>query len=255
VDFLHDGKYAGHGLVERRDGRFWYARFMPGWAAEQPGETGASRAAASQPTTMAAVVPNSNAETQSAVPAESPLRVGDDVLIRTQEDIGQQRFVARVFNVTPEGALASAGEADEWAAGQVVAVTRDGRPVGTAAVQRVQRSYAVVQPARTAEGEPLQLRVGDELSAGAQPPAPVIVGTIQSVADETLIRVRLTGAAPRLAAPLAVRAGRQTIGVAVLVTSADGASAGFVLPGSLTRAVSVGMELLQEGHPAEPAGE
>jgi hypothetical protein len=263
----------------------------------------------------------------TGLPRTSRPQVGDDVVIRTKADIAGQRFVTHVFGLAREGALADAGEADGLATGQDLTAYRQGRELGRVIVRRVQRTYAVVErsdkesgfadstppappsgSAVTAGKEPWELRAADELrfpgsraqtAAGDTttataprwpPPAPIVVGTIDRVMDETLFTARLVArmsapstagpsvpatapglpgdssppvAAPRatqpspsgtpLMTPLAIQMDGRTIGVAVLVAAEGSAAAGFVVPGTLSAPLTLHMQLVQESEPGSPA--
>jgi hypothetical protein len=230
LDFFHQRQYLGYGLVERRDNRFWYARF-----------TSVPPTDATAPTTMAA-------------PPEP--RVGDTVWIRTQADIAAHRFVARIFELTPSGALANAGEGDGLHAGQRLSVFRSGDEVGTVAVRRAQHSYAEVGPVADSNAPtPLRLCVADELRCDAPPSPPQYVGALDAITGELLFTARLNGQDAPLAVPLAVQARGRTVGVAVLVVAEAGHAGGFVLPGSLTQGLAAGMELVLDSDRTASTGE
>lgn len=189
VDFWRGGVYVGHGVVERRDERFWYARTVP-----QAGR--------------------------------EPVRVGDDVWIRTSADIASRRFVARVFDVGAEGCLINAGEAEGLAPGERGWAYRDGRVLGEVTVERVQAAYAVVRLARPAGAtdDPEALQRLDVVRFA--PPARRLrrVGWIERVVDGAALAVRLdAGQEAPLDTPLAIRRPGGTVGVALLVAASDGA--------------------------------
>ena len=238
VDFYRDGQYLGRGLVERRDSRFWYVRvvLVPG----APGNA-AQRVLSSLP-----------AGSLPVLVEVLPLRVGDEAVIRTQADIDERRFVAHIFELRPAGALLDVGEADGLTVGDALTVYRDGNAAGTVTVREVQRSYAVVTPVADGANVPFVLRIGDELRFRPPPPPPRVIGSIQRVVGETLFTARLTDAAPAVGTPMAVRASGRIVGVAVLVTAGETRGAGFVLPGSMTRPLAAGMQLVCAAEP--PAG-
>ena len=246
VDFFHAGQYVDHAVVERRDSRFWYARLLP-TAARGAGSATSVDAAMpdASPTSSTAPQPPSSQPTRIALPLKPALRVGDDVVIRTQADVDQRRFIARVFDVTPAGALVNAGEADGLAPGQTLKLFRAGEVVGDALVQSVQSTYAIVGLNAEAAGQPITLRIGDELWPGPPPSAPMAVGLIQSVTDETLFTARVADSPP-LRTPLLVRASKQTVGVAVLVAAENGSAVGFALPCAQLTPLAGGMQLLRE---------
>jgi hypothetical protein len=211
VDFYRAGQYIGHGLVERRDDRFWYIRFTA--AGASPAGTDAS----------------------------SP-RVGDEAVVRSEADIEQRRFVVHVFDLTTAGALLNAGEADALAVGDTLTVQRGSATVGQAVVREVHRTYAIAAPVDSLNQ--FALRVGDELRLRPAPPPPRILGSIERVVDELLFSARLTGSAAPLGTPLAVQHEGRTVGVAMLVTVDEaGKAGGFVFARSLTEPLSPGMEL------------
>jgi hypothetical protein len=232
IDFFHLGRYVGHGLVEARDDRFWYTRFTP------PAPGSAEVAAASLPTTAA---------TQASLGDHTRLRVGDEAVIRTQTDIDRRRFVARVFELTPAGALINAGETDGLAFGQRLPVHRSGRPAGIVEILRVQRSYAMVAPVSQSGVEPPALQVGDELPVSTPAPAATLIATLERLTGPGLFTARLAASEAPLLTPLAVRTSEGTVGVAILVTMETRSAAGFVLPCSMTVPPAAGMHLVLEG--------
>lgn len=246
VEFYRGGRYVGHGLVEQRDERFWFARLLPTAAdvTERSGVNARAISPASIPATQ--TVP-----TSPPAPAVAPPRlcVGDDVVIRTQADIEARRFVARVFDLAPAGALITAGEADQLATGDVLTAYRNGAEIGRVAVRMVQRSYAAVGPPDSEVAPAFELRVGDELRVGPLPPPPVVVGSVHQVTGESLFTARLTSAAPPPGTPLSVRAAGRTVGVALLLATSGGEAGGIVLPSSQTRPLAPGMQLIIEPDP------
>jgi hypothetical protein len=137
VEFYRGGRYVGHGLVEQRDERFWYARLLP-TAVEFTEQSGAVAGASSRATTPATPPMPSSAPTLGIAPAR--LSVGDDVVIRTQADIDARRFVARVFDLAPAGALIPAGEAGQLAPAMSWRCMRTEQKSGRGRVRMVQRS-------------------------------------------------------------------------------------------------------------------
>lgn len=246
VEFYRGGRYVGHGLVEQRDERFWYARLLP-TAVEVTEQSGAVAGASSRATTPATPPMPSSAPTLGIAPAR--LSVGDDVVIRTQADIDARRFVARVFDLAPAGALITAGEADQLAVGDVLTAYRNGVEIGRAVVRMVQRSYAAVSPPESEVTPAFELRVGDELRVGRPPSPPVVVGSVQQVRGDSLFTARLTSAAPPPGTPLTVRAAGRTVGVALLLATGGGEAGGIVLPASQTRPLAPGMQLIIEPEP------
>ncbi len=240
LDFYRDtGRYLGHAVVERRDSRFWYARFLPTAGASEGPVPATQRGASSAPT-----------ESRPAPVAASTLRVGDDAVIRTQADIDARRFVAHIFELTPAGALLNAGEADGLAIGDTLRVYRDGTVAAELAVREVQRSYAVVEPLRGGDARQFVLRVGEELRFHPPPPPLRVVASVDNVIGETLFTARVTTSPVPLGTPLAIRASGHTVGVAILVTADEQRAGGFMLPCSQTRPLATGMQLVCEGDPA-----
>lgn len=239
VDMLRDGEFIAAAVVEARDDCFWYAR-----------------------TTAA----------DGGIPE---IRDGDEARIRSQRDIDERRFTARVFAARPDGGLINAGEIDGLAAGDAADVLRDGARIGTAVVTRAQRDYSYV---RVAPEEPagtsgrhrppraVALTLEDELdfSRAAQRPAwrSSPAGVFQSVGQLDLVsghafRATLrtgtnaaAGAATLLGRPLALLAGRRPVGVAVLLSLDGGAAVGVALPHSLASDVTAGWTLAVEAAPA-----
>jgi hypothetical protein len=211
LEFHRGGRLVASGVAERRDARFWYVRIRRGGESEL-------------------------------------VEVGDAAVIRTRADLAQRRFVARVFETTAEGCLINAGELDELSAGDTGSAARAGQALGRVVVRRVQRSYAVVRPAD--ETPDIELRVGDEVRFAPPPEPATVVGTIEHVTADTLFAARVASSpSPPLLTPLAVHAGGQTIGVALLVAADGGEAVGFVFERSLTAPLAVGAELILEPAP------
>jgi len=96
----------------------------------------------------------------------------------------------------------------------------------------------------------IELQVGDEVRFAPPPEPGRKVGTIEHVTAETLFAAHVASSPPPpLLTPLAVRAGGQTVGVAVLVTVDGGQGLGFVFEQSLTGPLVVGAELILEPAP------
>jgi hypothetical protein len=208
IEFYRADRLIASGVAERRDDRFWYVR--------------APRMA-----------------------GQDAVAVGDAAVIRTRADVAARRFAARVFEVTPEGYLINAGEVDGLAAGDTGTASRDGEALGQVVVRRVQRSYAVL---RLTDASPdAGLMVGDQVRFAPEPEPARQVGTIERVTAERLFVARLTASGPApLLTPLAVRTGRETTAVALLVAT-DGAQAlGFAFAPSLTAPLVRGAELTIE---------
>lgn len=246
LDFFHGVQYIDHGVVERRDNRFWYARLLPTTLRGDGPTTDAEPAAPDAALTSApSSLRPSSQPARITVPLTPPLRVGDDVVVRTQADVDQRRFVARVFDLTAAGALVNAGEADGLMPGQTLTLYHAGKAAGEATIQSVQRSYAVVASSTGPDGAPVTPRIGDELRLDLPPPASTIVGIMQRIVDETIFVARMPAATP-LGIPLAVQASGETVGVAVLVTAKDDSAIGFVLPCSSVKPAAAGMQLVRE---------
>jgi hypothetical protein len=208
VDFYRAGRLLASGVAERRDERFWYVRALRTAGGEV-------------------------------------LRVGDAAVIRTRADIARRRFAARIFEVTTEGFLINAGELDGLATGDTGVASRDGQTLGSAVIQKVQRSYAIVRPRGSPPGA--ELRVGDQLRFAPPPEPGKTVAMIEHATAETLFTARLVlPTSPPLLRPLAVRAAGETIGVAVLVAARGEQSLGFVFAESLTGPLVSGAELVLE---------
>ncbi|MEW6251680.1 MAG: hypothetical protein AB1716_13630 [Planctomycetota bacterium] len=223
LDFLHEGRYIGHGVVERRDERFWYARFIP-----------LSDATAEQLPTPAPA--GSGPRAQRDTPS-SPA-VGDDVLVRTRREIDERRFVARVFDRSPAGPLIDAGEYDGLRTGDTGLVYRGTEKLGEATLGRVQRTYSVLGPAA------LRVGAGDTVMFGPAPPPGAQVGAISQVHSFGEVTVRLDIPRPPLMRPLAVRGDEGPVGALLLVQAGAGRAAGFVIwPPSA--GIRVGMEVFE----------
>jgi hypothetical protein len=259
VDFYGRGRYLGHGVVEARDDLFWYARFVPAPvspAGPDSREISLSRLASGAPPIV------------TSQPACEPniVQVGNVAVIRTQADIQQRRFTARVFEVSVEGALINAGEYDGLSRGDTAQLVRGGEVVGQIEVQRVQREYSVVRAVRAAAAEPAsppgapqpELRpplLGDIVRFRPPPAPPVVVATVESAEDATLFVAKLSPGAsavdPRvgripLQIPLAVRSSGRTIGVAILLANTGSIACGFALDSSLESPLKPGDELVLE---------
>lgn len=232
LDFFREGRFLGHGLVQRRDSRFWYARFTP-----------ASLAAAGEPASQPATGP------------AGVLRVGDEVMIRTLAALRERRFVMRVFERTPNGFVINGGEADGLVLNQELYVCRQGAVAGRALTRDVQRSYAVVAAAPGPDGTTTELRLGDELRVEPPPPPLTVVAVVRTVTQETLFTADIQTGEPPLQTPLAVRAAGRTVGVAILVAADERRVCGFVLPNAMTRALSAGMLLSVDSEPRPSLGE
>jgi hypothetical protein len=224
LDFQRDGEYLGSGIAERRDARFWYVRILPGTAVAE-------------------------------------IRVGDDAVVRTAADIRARRISARVFEVTPTGALLNAGEIDGLSVGDVGAVWRAGRLVGRVQLMKVQRGYSMARLFGESEAlatRPVPqnddggivatldgLRTLDEVRFSPPATPPVRLGVVEHVADGTLFSARIEGAhVAELNRPLEVRRAGRTIGVAVLLEAADGRALGFAVARSLTARLAAGDTLM-----------
>lgn len=271
LDFFHEGRFVGHGRVERRDARFWYARIMPPASATPDrvgtdrggtdrGGTGVSpvmdaeappRAVYTDPSSATDVSPAASsapiaAAAASVVATARPagtLHVGDVARVRTRSDLEQGRLVARVFEITPAGAVINAGEIDGVTVDQHFTVYRHDRPLGPAVVRRVQRSYAMVTPADALIDPPLVLHIGDELRLRPPPPPPRNVALVIDVVGDTLLTARLLDPETPLRRPLALREGPRTVGVVVLVHVAGGSAVGFTLPSAATAPLAAGQYL------------
>ncbi len=232
VDFYHRQTYLGHGIVEATDDLFWYVRLLTSSAAPVV-TTSAS------PPTSAPVGPG------AAAPNACPVRVGDRVVPRTQADVDQRRFVARISDVTPDGPLLNAGEVEGLKSEEIGALWRGGAPIGSIRIVRVQRGYSIVAPA---PGELQTIQVGDEVRFAAGEPPAVAVAEITQTADGTIFAARGLGTRVPLRTPLVAQSGGQPIGLA-LVLSHDGEGySGFVLEATATRPLRPGDQLLR----AEP---
>ena len=225
LSFYRDGRYVGHGIVEAMDDRFWYARVVT------PKGDARDRAppAAPQPTT-------------DASPPEA-ITVGDEAVVRTSADIQQRRFVAHVFESSPEGVLVDAGEADGLTLGQTVLLTRDGMRLGKVRVERVQRGYSVVRCVDSWDGE--RPAPGDAMHVGPPPAEPVVVAEITAVTDKLLFAARLASEPPPpMLTPLAISSGGRTMGVAVLLAREGPLVCGLALEPSLSAPLRPGDRLL-----------
>lgn len=210
VDYYRAGEYLGHGVIERRSERFWYARFTP----------------------LAA----KNLESAPAV------RPGDNVRIRTQTDIATRSYTVRVFDVDGNNALLNAGEVDHLRADDQLLLVREGQRVASFTPTRIQRSYAVTL--RHASNG-ITLDVGDELWLTPPPQPPSPFGTLQTVRGTCVFSATVESSAP-IGTPLAIRDGATTVGVGFVVTIDHDQVVGFALPGTLTADLKPGMTLSRD---------
>lgn len=220
IDFFQSGRYVTHGVVERRDDRFWYVRLV---------------------SPFSGIVADGGEE---AVPESAPLgliRVGDNARIRTDAEIAQRRFVARVFRLTDRGGLINAGEADRLEAGDIGRVFREGVEIGQVLLQRVQRDYSIVEPSAAAVG--LRLASGDLVRFGPPPRPAVSYGRIESIVGETAFVMR-SEREPPLQTPLTIRRGGRSVGVALLLVEEGGRALGVAVSESLPAALEVGTEVV-----------
>ncbi len=149
------GRVIADGIVERRGGRFWFVRLDGGAEA-------------------------------------SAVRVGDDVVVRTDAMLAAGRFAARIFESRAEGHLITAGEPDGLRAGQTGVAWRDGAPLMDIRIVRLQRGYSVIRPAGDgANGEAAELRVGDEVRFSPPPQPVAVVGHVVEVVGGSLLAVRM----------------------------------------------------------------
>lgn len=265
VDFYRAGEYVGHGIAESRDGRFWYVRAAvaaevsetpalqmapttaPALQAQTQGVTSqpATARALDDETGAPATQPASQPSSQPArAPSPPEIRVGDTAVIRTQDDVARQRFVARVFELSGGRALITAGERDGMTAGMTARVYRNGALVTTGEVVRVQSSYSEVRPAPGAGDA--ALRPGDWVVFGELPPVTIPIGSIETVAGGTLFTTRLLDVAVPLKTPLAVETEAGTVGVVVLLQREGSLATGLALEASLAAPLRPGQRIVRE---------
>ncbi len=235
AEIFRAGAFIGLLQIDRQDERFWYGQV----AARRP-VAGASPAADTKP--HAAAV-----QTQPAVVSSGPPRIGDEVRLRTRRQIQERTFAARVFDVTAEGLLINAGDADGLREGETGAVYRGARRIGAVAVQRLQSSYSLMTP--DAEAEENKIAPDDEVWFSARPPAASVVGRVERIMGERILSIApvSNGAGLPLHTPLALRAGEKTIGVALLLEQSGQRAIGIALAESLAQAPTVGVELIWNG--------
>lgn len=222
VEFYRDGGYVGFGIVERRDPRFWYVRPL-----------------------LAACI--------------EPIRVGDDVHVRTTGDSQSRPFSARVFAHTGEGFLITAGEPDGLRAGDIGLLLRRGAPIGQVEVKRAQGGYAtcVRKSERVDAGRPnlvAEVETGgggsavnlDEVRFGPIAAKAETVAIVTSVSADAFAAALSVDSAGGVARGLKIRQDGRTIGVAVLVPLGADRGVGFVVPETMTAPLAPGAELLSE---------
>jgi hypothetical protein len=216
VDFYRNGRYVGSGIAHRRERPFWHVRTLPAAGVTE-------------------------------------VCVGDDAVIRTSTDIRARRICARVFEQTPGGYLVSAGGIDGLSVGDIGTVYRADRSISRVKLVRVQRSYSVAQLMDLAEGGPpvasapgaARLQRLDEVRFGPSPARSVAVGTVEHVVEDTLFTARTTGSRPApVLAPIALRRGDRTIGVAILLEVGNGRALGFAIARSLADSLAPGETLV-----------
>ena len=193
--------------------------------------------------------PAASQPTTDASPPEA-IAVGDEAVVRTSADIQQKRFVAHVFESSPEAVLVDAGEADGLTLGQTVLLTRDGARLGEVRVERVQRGYSVVRCVGSWVGE--RPAPGDAMHVGPPPADPVAVAEITAVTDKLLFAASLASKSPPpMLTPLAISSGGRTVGVAVLLAREGSLVCGLALEPSLSTPLRPGDRLLSESaeHP------
>lgn len=208
LDLFRDGLYVGHAIVERRDDRFWFARTLP--------------------------------------PAEpDSVRVGDIAQVRTQAVIDRRAFPAHITHITGEGFLINAGEADGLAVGDSAEVFRGPRRLGRVQVRKVQTTYAAV--ALSGDEPAAALQAGDVVRFATRPAPPTPVGALLEITSDQLFLAQSDPNHPiPLQAPLAVRLGGRTIGVAIAVAQRGDACVGFILEHSITQPAETGAQLTFE---------
>ncbi|GEM_PF-1325347 len=247
VDFFHGAQYVGHGVVESADNLFWYARLIEG------GAKGGGDRAEQAP----------------------PIAVGDSAIIRTRADIEARRFPARVFEISADGALINAGEWDELSLGQAGSLYRGGEKIGEVQIARLQRSYAVIQPAEVPP-EPAATRpasqmpstegpsarqptvlpaIGDVVWFSDPPAPPVDLAEIDNVVDGNLFSARaLADVQISALTPLRVRTDDAGSGVALVLASDGQRICGVVLECSLAAPLRPGA-IIVGSNPAQPVEE
>jgi len=153
VEFFRGPIFVGHGVVEERDDRFWYVRLILSTA-----DIGPALASKQPPRPSDAVTPPSppSDDSPTTQPAPRAPQVGDDAIIRTWPDIHERRYVARIFDVTAEGALITAGEPDGLVTGDRLELFRGAELLGEVVLVRVQAAYSVARPAAGATALSLQ---------------------------------------------------------------------------------------------------
>lgn len=205
-DIRRENQYIGYAVVERKDDRFWYARTVPAAGTEA-------------------------------------VRVGDDVFIRTDRDIRERRFAARIFESTSDGYLINAGEFDQMVVGQEAEVVREGVPPLTVLVTKVQREYSEIRlkPGGDSGWTP---GLRDEVRFGRSKSELIPVGRIDAAWRDGAFRAAANeGNTCPTRRPILIRSGAETIGVCVAVSAEHDRIVGVVIDESLSRAIVPGMQL------------
>lgn len=248
VDFYHADRYVGHGVVEARDDQFWYVRLVPVGGRAPVTSQPTSRAATTAPGTAGSQPAEGKAPVATRFASGRPrtAQVGDVAIVRTRADIDRRRFVARVFEISPEGALINAGEDDGLRRGQIESLFRAGCEVGRVEITRVQRGYSVVRFSGDTSGPPPQ--PGDEIRFSPPAAPAVTVAVVESVQDGRLFSALVVGAPdPPMMRPLAVLSDEHEVGTAVLLVVEGSRVCGFVLDGSVSRPLRPGDRVVCEG--------
>lgn len=200
LDLYRDGEFIGFAVVERRDDRFWYAR------------------------------------PQSSTLTRKPA-VGDEVRIRTSEDVRLRRFVPRIFDQSAEGCYITAGEPDGITAGEVATVTRSGHEQALVRVVRVQGSYSIVIPVGTPAEPPAVL---DEVHFRPPPAPEVPVGDVSESFGDEVFQAQLTGSRFQPGDWCVLRDGTNAVAAGIVVAMRERELLGVVIPGTLTGTVHTG---------------
>lgn len=246
LDFFHGGHCVAHAIVESMDDLFWYGRLI------EPASTGGGD------------------HSRQTAP---PVAVGDLALIRTQADIKARSFVARVFEVSADGAIIDAGEADGITTGETASLYRGAVKLGDIRIGRIQSGYSSIEPIdertepptmrpdgqQPASGEKLPWKpagvpaVGDTVRFTNPPEPPISLAEIDGVVDGTLFSAfALARAEIPALAPLLVRTEEQGGGVALVLASDGERLCGLVLESSLRAPLRPGA-ILQQPSAATPA--
>lgn len=193
VVFMRHGEPVGRGTLTRADDRFGYVTRSPGTRADS-------------------------------------VRVGDQAVV---EPLGAASArLGAVFAESADRPLVDVGEIDGLTLGEQGVLSRDGEPIGSVTVARLQKSYAGISWSGTSP------RPGDRVQFGPRPDK-FPETEIEAVADGSVFVARRHGAVP-VGGVLVVRDEAGVVGAVALVFADGGRLIGFAIDGATRRALLPG---------------